>query len=399
MQDPESKTGRGGGVARRLLVGLIALFLASILTLTAFFAYRTRRPTPGSSAEWHEARETVQKLASATRRLKQTIGFEQDGIPLAFSSTCRLDTSGRSVSLDGAHLPREEILPNDRLLVLTAGRIHEGEVRAVSSTEVLELSAPLRLSSRSAIRFCVLRDGVLIRGSVNLAQELDGSITAMGVAGRPVFNTCRQTFFRCPAARLDGGRLVDPWGRPYEYRIRNRNGLWLEYILSHGPNGHYTERDNLVAVVDPTPTPHAGTVDRLLQDLATGSLPVRRNAATTLAQTRAYEAGEGLLAATQDRRESLRCQAEMALAKMSERAMKDTSSMSAARRAKAVRFVGQASRGATFDSVAWLAELAEGDSSPLVRQAAREALDKIKKAQQEKQAKDKQPVETPAKPE
>jgi len=39
------------------------------------------------------------------------------------------------------------------------------------------------------------------------------------------------------------------------------------------------------------------------------------------------------------------------------------------------------------------------DKQPEIRQAAREALEKIKKAQQEKQAKAKQPVETPAKPE
>jgi len=47
---------------------------------------------------------------------------------------------------------------------------------------------------------------------------------------------------------------------------------------------------------------------------------------------------------------------------------------------------------------ALLEPILKTDSDLSVRQAARDALDKIKKAQQEKQAKDKRPVETPAKP-
>jgi len=49
-------------------------------------------------------------------------------------------------------------------------------------------------------------------------------------------------------------------------------------------------------------------------------------------------------------------------------------------------------------AVAPLEALLKTEQNPDVRQAAREALVKIKKAQEEKQAKDKQPVEKPAKP-
>ena len=65
-------------------------------------------------------------------------------------------------------------------------------------------------------------------------------------------------------------------------------------------------------------------------------------------------------------------------------------------RANAVRCMGSMGSAAS-KYVPNLMELAEKDTSADVRQAAREALEKIKKAQQEKQAKDKQPVEAPAK--